>query len=68
MNPYEHKQKLIMAQSCQKDAVGIVRTKYLYNKGREGDITAPITNEGIIEEVIKVREILLADLEDKYLK
>ena len=68
MNPYEHRQKLIMAQSSQKDAVAIVRTKYLYNKGIEGDIKAPITNEGLIEEVIKVREVLLADLEEKHLK
>ena len=29
LTPTEERQMLIMVQSCQKDAVGIVRTKYL---------------------------------------
>lgn len=61
LTPSEERQMLIMVQSCQKDAVGIVRTKYL----SRGIKTLNLSNKVLIKEVQDVRDLLFDDIDRK---
>ena len=62
LTPGEERQMLIMVQSCQKDAIGIVRTKYL----SRGVKTLDLTNKVLIKEVQETRDSLFNDIVEGY--
>lgn len=61
LTPQEERQLLIMVQSCQRDAVTIIRTKYL-TKGIKQDI--PIKD--LIKETQTIRDLLLKNIVEGY--
>ena len=61
MTPYEARERMITASSCQKDAIEIVKTRRaLYKKAQV------LKNEDLIKEVQKVRDKLFDNLVKKY--
>ena len=59
-SPMDYKQLLIMAQSCQHDAAQIISNKI--------DLKDYGSVEELANEVIKLRDVLLNDLVEKYYK
>jgi len=67
MTPYDKKEKLITANSMIKHAIEIAKIKYSYNKFIDRkNIKASISNEGILEEIIILRDKMYNEFMEKY--
>lgn len=61
-SPTDLKQVLIIAQSCQRNAVVLVKTRYLINKVKDVDIT----KKKLLHDVRHVTEDLFKQLVEDY--
>jgi hypothetical protein len=63
LTPSDHRQVLIMAQSCQAQALDLMKLKYYMQKEK-----LDLTTEDLIAEVKIIRDELLRDLLEGYMR